>query len=975
MIGKYIGVIYILIFIIFWWVWATQIYNFSYIPDTDSIQFNVQQWTNIYRVDVDWTNFYIVTGSDWIKYHCWEVKWTWVTEKIWLVYFGYTDNTGKYRRTYICNDWKRRWYAKIEAWWWIEFDNQWFTWAFLNEFKSIADPDYYYHSADWKWNWTGYAFTDWLWLWIWDTVKMDYNPRQEIIKYLNVTWIVIDKFRADFISWWNIKFKFIDNYNNPINWLNFYIYFTWYNNFFYHQWKTTIYFNSWNLYSGLDYIKVKNNLFDYPIVNAKCWYWNLSFIVWWGTGYKLFTTTWDFLCPFDIFYDVSDGDWDGYIYIWWDEKVSLSIRNFSSSISNFNFNWFKGTYSWKWLYNFISWWFFNGGVTNTGIKILPATEYVDDYIDVFYYISGSYDFSSWWINFSDIPFYNIKTDYKRFYADKNIDSVTTFSKCSWVKWDWREICKMVFRTLNNKNYSVPNLDILNVNISDWNYNEYLTNPQRTFDIDETDNNYTTWLFMESFSWYTDSRWLFDINIYSYKPVYSGKLNFEILFSWWYLYNISLTWVIFDKSMDIYFSGERITAWLLLDYNNQVDVIYEKLSNNIWYWDFYLSWSFSGCNDCEFLSGGIITWEIFQDQSSIVKSVSIIISGSQAPDKISYFDVYYSYYLSWNDWIKLVKLKPNVEINWRDLVIADQVYWFLQKGIAAWYNNWYLKTWNVIFVGNGKWVYDINNINYLVRKLKIDYKWTKFYDASLWNLDSINYLSNYDWFYKCNNNEVLQLWDWSNIIISWYNRIVLLNCDLIIKSNIIKNNINSTKDKLLIQLINYPFNFIDYYSTDWWRNTKNIYISSWIDTIMASLQTNWSLLFLTWNWIDINQIFVKNRWKNSYLKRQIYIKGSIRSLNTLGWWFVNSWYVMFPWGIKVLANSNRWYFWFSDIKADIVAQAYDINFFRANLVDIISNTYNTWNISKIILDKYSCNWDKNVDPPMCWMPVVVEYERY
>ena len=92
----------------------------------------------------------------------------------------------------------------------------------------------------------------------------------------------------------------------------------------------------------------------------------------------------------------------------------------------------------------------------------------------------------------------------------------------------------------------------------------------------------------------------------------------------------------------------------------------------------------------------------------------------------------------------------------------------------------------------------------------------------------------------------------------------------------------------------------------------------------------------------------------------------------GWFLDSQWKVTLPWWRRVDA-------WFKglfdyDVDADVIAQAYDINFWRANLVDWNSKNYDTWSISKLILDRYDCQWNTDNDKPQCWMPVVVEYDK-
>jgi hypothetical protein len=64
----------------------------------------------------------------------------------------------------------------------------------------------------------------------------------------------------------------------------------------------------------------------------------------------------------------------------------------------------------------------------------------------------------------------------------------------------------------------------------------------------------------------------------------------------------------------------------------------------------------------------------------------------------------------------------------------------------------------------------------------------------------------------------------------------------------------------------------------------------------------------------------------------------------------------------------------DIKASVIAQAYDINFWRANLVPFGYTTYDTGLVADLILYKYNCQGDTTIDPSICYMPIVVEYDK-
>jgi len=80
---------------------------------------------------------------------------------------------------------------------------------------------------------------------------------------------------------------------------------------------------------------------------------------------------------------------------------------------------------------------------------------------------------------------------------------------------------------------------------------------------------------------------------------------------------------------------------------------------------------------------------------------------------------------------------------------------------------------------------------------------------------------------------------------------------------------------------------------------------------------------------------------------------------------NNWKITLPGGKKLLPDENI--FWV--FKGEYVSQAFDINFWRASLLNW--SNYDTWNISPLILNKYNCQGDKNIDPSPCRTSIVIE----
>jgi hypothetical protein len=94
---------------------------------------------------------------------------------------------------------------------------------------------------------------------------------------------------------------------------------------------------------------------------------------------------------------------------------------------------------------------------------------------------------------------------------------------------------------------------------------------------------------------------------------------------------------------------------------------------------------------------------------------------------------------------------------------------------------------------------------------------------------------------------------------------------------------------------------------------------------------------------------------------------------LGWGFIDSlWNVTFPWWKKIDWSAKG--VLGINLESQYISQAYDINFWRANLVDWGSDLYDTWLVSEYIKNKYSCKGNINVDPIQCYSPIVVQYEK-
>ena len=895
---------------------------------------------------------------------------------MWKVFFGYTWTNGVYYPTYICNDWKWRGYAKLEAGWWIQFDSTEFSWPVVNWIYDYEHWKYRNSSDGFDW-WTWYGFSDGIWLWIWNLVSIvKNNPRQVIFDFIdkNKSKIYIETgIKSDGVNVAKLTGEFVDNvYEKLINDLSFsYISFTGCNgnNVFCINWKSWLLFNNKKYY--LSGIFVDSwYYFNTGIVSILPYSWSFSLYFSWSGKWIILSGSTYFVPPFDVEFNLYDWDWDWKLLIW---DVETGSVNFSipSNVKNLDLVWL-GKYLGTWQYNFVYWNVFYTG-WEFSFKIYPKSEYIDNSLLVYYKLNWKYDFVYNWYLYTGITF-ETNTNKVKIYPDKKLHKVVTVWNCFSVPSDGKSVCNLKLYLKNWKWYNIPLLKIWNFIVDDGYKNVSGINKYQTFDLDELTSWYETWLFLSWYTNLTNNEGYINIQLISYKPVYNAKLIYkfyDLTWVWdpynWYqsFFSWYKKWIFWWKAVDIFFSWDKVSEGILLNSDNQVELVYTWLVSNVEASGYYLSWEIVGSSDCVFLSWWQITWSNFWS-----KSVNIYISWNIEPDYITYYEKYYSYYVeSWIDWSKFVKLKPNIKINWKNLIVAWQFFGLkllglLNRGVISNVNK--LKTIAVIWskIPFSSYIYDIK------RKIYSLTRWWEIYTYSDWDLYNVIELENYKKFFDC-NWKIVELWDWTNdIIIKWNNIIVLKDCPLVIKSNIIKN---SDHDKLKIISFSSKWSFINFSKNDGWKLLSNIYIASNVSTIMADLITDGSIFTLSWSQVSSWWVFVYKRRSQPVFKRQLYIKWKIISRNTMWGGFIDAFNkVTFPWWRKFDAWIKGIFNY--DVTADILAQAYDINFWRANLVDWWSSTYDTGLVSEVIKNKYGCKWNVNEDPVYCWMPIVVEYDR-
>jgi hypothetical protein len=386
MIRKGRNLIFFLLTILFF-VWYSlaidqQIFDYAIIPDTDTINFQWDIWGVQAYVKIDYNNIYLVTGADGIVYHCWQVIWTGVTNKMGRVFFWYTWSDGVYHPVYICNDWKRRGYAKLEVWGWIQFDSLEFSWPIVNQFK--WDYNKFWHSADWFWNWTWYGFSDWIWMWIWNYVSItNNNPRKLIFNRISPTksYAIIEP--GHIANWYDaalLNMKVVDIDGNVINglWFKKIQFLTWWSKFVI-NWQSSLFF-TWSSYYLSWYFYLATWVLNKKVYSITPYSGNFVLGCFRSGAWFNITGTTSFLPPFKINFSIVDGDWDWKLLIWDIETWKLLFYDTDPNVTNLVFNWY-GKYIGTGLYSFVA-----GSNINTysfNLKLYPLSDYVDNSLKVY----------------------------------------------------------------------------------------------------------------------------------------------------------------------------------------------------------------------------------------------------------------------------------------------------------------------------------------------------------------------------------------------------------------------------------------------------------------------------------------------------------------------------------------------------------------------------------------------------------------
>lgn len=964
------------------WIYADSPYNnFSYITWTAYLNFQWEiEWKN-YNVYLDTSKINYITWNDWILYQCFNLSWTWYTDTIWEVYFGYWNYSA-----YSCADWVLRGYVKLSAWWRILLDDKdlsnWDNWKVkVNYYWDSVDQDvnwkpFHYHSKDWEWNWLWLSYTNWLWFWNWNTAKILIPSSSYILAFVdrnNSTTSLTSWVLANWLSTSNFTVELVDIYWKKINWLK--VAKIWFDPSLWSYFRrknpdtnllqSTIFFENWDNYKNS--VIMNNSNFSSKAVSLMFWNWIYTVQVAWAlwTEMKVFLT-WNvsFESTFNKNLALIDWNWDWKILIWDQEYWTVKL---------WAFNWVDSLdYSWKiqlqstYPYSIVTWNEFVGD-SNFPINIKPISESLDSKIIISYIVNWKYNFKfpTSLKYYKEIPF-ELKTGEWNIYADKKVDRLEIdFDDCMNKLGNWKDICKIRLTALSKNNLPVPYIDY-NLNITDSNQNS----PDRfsSFDLDELWTDYINGMVYSTSSSFTDSKWTINISLMSYKPVFWWKIKISINniknnisadYNW---ISENSSWITletnaeinFNKVVDIFFSWLWFENWVALNENNEVYLIYKILdaTSAISNPSYKLVWSILWCADCSF-----VKWWEFNSNIFWTKLETITLTWSVDPDSLQYYNDFYKYTLAWVNWEKEIVLVPNIKINWKKLSVIWQFYWLKLFWLAnKWFNYSTLTDVAVIWsnIPFSNYISDIEKQIFnknrwkTLQVIKSEYKLDK-----VENLGSRIYQCE-PWWY------ILLQWLW-DIVIKWNNDLVFRNCNIHIKSNLITEDANS---KLVITSIwKNEFNMS---KSQWWRTDSMIYIYPSVSTIIWSIITNWTILLPSEDSVDEDKIFVSKRWNNTNLKKQLYIKWKIMARNTLGWWFISNDIYVLPWWRKV--DKFTMLFDQNTIPAENYAQAFDMQFWRASYVK--NWVYDVNILSPFIKDRYSCTWS-STDDKICLKPIVLE----
>jgi len=561
-------------------------------------------------------------------------------------------------------------------------------------------------------------------------------------------------------------------------------------------------------------------------------------------------------------------------------------------------------------------------------------------------------YTVWFSNFPDkkVTYNENLTTSMLAYADKRVNYNKSFNwltlnqEFTW--WDTLNTLSFIPILKDKHGYTIPDVKF-NLKIKD----NWIANSYTGWDCNEIDDWYQTnckalqfivnsskysWnidgVLGTSFTYKNNISTYPDVKIVSYKPIKDWNLKFEITNlentsddwnftnSWNY---ISLpSYIGFIKNI-VFKPFVQLRLQGLDDEANYVDI------NN----DIYLKLNNISTNKILNLSYSL-TWEITKPRSGVSFSEwkylnwnnislnankwlnllqTILFSLDYHFDDSIEFNYNHGYYTySLENGIGNLRLKP-----WSfyfDLGWTYKIGWVFVNGIVNKTLKYSLSVKNTIWRKHIE--VDFPTIYNLLRKKSFDLiKWVQ---SEIANIVNISDLEGWVKYYDCNGWNVIVDW-WTY---KWNNSIILKDCQLIIKWNILKN---SKWDSLTFFL--FDDDNINLNNSSYLTRKSNIYITENVSDIEAGLFTRWSIFTVNWSDISENNIYIPNRI-TKINDRQLYILGSLVSQNNVGWSFFVQWENKFTiwWNRKIYQTDGLW--WKTNI-SDLrnIAQIFDIGFWR------------------------------------------------
>ena len=807
---------------------------------------------------------------------------------------------------------------------------------------------YYYHNWDWNWNWTGQARLDNIWFANFNSAKTAFNLAKAF-NNIKIT-SVISNINWQTANWTDYgKITIIPTYiwsgGQTFILKNFKfknIYFTtWVNSDILKNWDTVAWFvYDWNLITNEKWILTGKVYLFHPWTNLK---YKLILQV---SGNITLITTWstfnsNILPPYQINLDLTWSE-ENKIFINYEDKIkpnivsdpnisNLAFSNTNTQIDLWNLSeYFQPINTWKSIK-------FSDFFQKIEINYVdPNIEYFSwDFLPIKYYYKTDYSFEKNGNKYivKDYTWYtNVWYMFKNWYVDK----IWIKKSSDQVIADWKTPFIYQIKFLSSKNYPINHLSF-NTHLNDW---------EKFFNLTWSSNTYITGFFIITWTDLADTKGIYKIWIISYKPISSSEHAFLTGF----IENIKYNWHYFQTSPDKYVILNNPIFTNIVNLNLEETTININKETNIssdfisWWstttnWKYKLTWYIYDCPDCWFKEWKILSWDDFWN-----KVFTIYITGWNDPSELVYSG-YFQYNLDGNYWNK------KVYVNYQKIYNHFLYIW-----------GWSIQIiWNVVSDKKILWWkrYISTAINPVIFKNKIKKEIFKKVIMG-WNIIRINYspynidLSELTWdkIYKCTNDQgIINIYGNYNKNINLY----IINCQVNITSNILPN---SWKKNLSIIAINTKNKFVNLENDKWWIIPWNIYIWPNVKTIKANLITDWSIFTYSDSPFSLksSKIFISDRWTNNSLKKQLVILWKVFAQNTIWGGLQNSQGIYTIIGWKKV-NSD-WY-GFNWISASTIAKTYDIQFWRNNFVKS-DGSYDTWNLSEIILNKYHCTWNISTD---------------